>query len=75
MTVSYTTIFFKSEVLYLAIKQEWKIVQLLQKICLTINAPLILQVRDIIFFKWEKHFMGPFEGFLEELESSSKNLE
>ena len=29
---------------------------------LTINVLLILQVWDI-FFVWEKHIMGPFEGF------------
>jgi hypothetical protein len=31
---------------------------------LTINVPLILKVREIIFFSWAKPLMGHFEVFL-----------
>jgi hypothetical protein len=30
---------------------------------ITITVPLILKVRDIIFFSWAKHIMGHFAGF------------
>ena len=36
---------------------------------LTINVLLILQVQAIFFFMRDKHIMGPFEGFFEELET------
>ena len=36
---------------------------------ITIYALLILKVRDIIFFMWAKHIIGPFEGFFEELKT------
>jgi hypothetical protein len=32
---------------------------------LTINVPLILKVRDIIFFSRAKHIMGHFAGFFQ----------
>jgi hypothetical protein len=36
---------------------------------LTINAPLILKVREIICFSRAKHIMGHFEGFFEGAET------
>jgi hypothetical protein len=36
---------------------------------LTINAPLILKDRDIIFFLRAKHIMGQFAGFFERAET------
>ncbi len=42
---------------------------MLQAASLTINAPLILKVRDIIFFSRVKHIMGHFPGFFEGAET------
>jgi hypothetical protein len=36
---------------------------------LTINAPLILKDRDVIFFLRAKHIMGQFAGFFEGAET------
>jgi hypothetical protein len=32
---------------------------------ITINVPLILKMREIIFFLWANYFMGHFEGYFE----------
>jgi hypothetical protein len=36
---------------------------------MTINEPLILNVRDVIFFKRAKHKIDDFEGFFEEVKT------
>ena len=36
---------------------------------ITINAPLILKMQDIIFFSRAKYIMGHFEGFFEGAET------
>jgi hypothetical protein len=36
-----------------------------EMLLLTINVPLILKVRDFMFFRREKHIISNFEGFFE----------
>jgi hypothetical protein len=36
-----------------------------EKTCLTINAPLILKMREIIFYLRANYFMGHFKGYFE----------
>ncbi len=47
-------------------KIVWDVVFLtIPRNVITINVPLILKVRDIIFFSRAKHIMGHFTGFFE----------
>jgi hypothetical protein len=41
---------------------------------LTINVPLILKMRDFMFFKREKHIISHFEGFFEGAETFEEKL-
>jgi hypothetical protein len=49
--------------------QKIRIIALLMAYVLTINAPLILKMRDINFFLWANYIMGHFKRYFEGVKS------